>query len=221
MSMDMIKSCKKCNISLTNEIRSGKRLLCKPCRVKVVVDYQRNNAPARRNYINERARRIGKVRKYPCETCSSLCYKKYASAFCGDKCRFLHYVNKTDSCWIWSGNKNRRGYGASCINSARISAHRMSYELFIGPVPKDMYVCHTCDIPSCVNPAHLWIGTTQDNKIDQLKKDRGGVKLKERDVLEIRNLYSKGKGSQALAYLYNVTCGTISSIIKRRIWKHI
>jgi len=220
--MDLIKFCKKCDIALTPIIRSGKRLLCKPCRVKQVSIYNSNNKEKRRIRTNERMRTSGRVKQYPCGICSKPCYKKYALAFCSDKCRFFHYVEITATCWLWKGAINRDGYGKLCFKGNNTApAHRVSYELFKTDIPQDMHVCHTCDITSCVNPAHLWIGTTQDNKMDQLIKDRGGIKLKAKDVLEIRELHSKGKGSQSLANLYGVTCGTISSIIKRRVWNHI
>lgn len=218
----MDKICKHCNILLTLDNRSGKRLLCKPCRVKQVSLYNADHIEQRRMRVNCWARRIGKVKEYPCVTCSNPCYKKYSLAFCSDKCRLLFYVEKTATCWIWKGATNRRGYGKICFKGNKTAgAHRVSYELFTGEIPEDKYVCHSCDNPRCVNPDHLWVGSAQDNKMDQINKGRGSRKLTESDVIEIRNLSDKGLGSQRLAYLYRVTCGLISNIIKRRIWKHI
>lgn len=223
----MFKTCKVCDVIL-NENNVSKaaatiyRRICKPCRSKSVVKYQKNNSEKRRVYANKYARSTGRVIQYPCITCSTPCYKKYAKAFCSDKCRFMSYVNITDSCWIWTASKNRSGYGKTSFQgNLNDVAHRVSYKLFIGPIEEKMFVCHTCDNPSCVKPGHLWLGTTQDNKKDQLSKDRGGIKLKTSDVLEIRKLYANDIGSNTIAKLFNVTCGTISSIVKRRVWKHV
>ena len=223
----MFKACKICTIQL-NEDNAAKgprntfRRLCRPCRSKQVMDYQNKNRPARRNYVNNWARQIGKVKQYECLTCKALCYKKYALAFCSDECRFMHYVNKTSSCWLWVGPKNKGGYGKLCFRGNKTAtSHRVAYELFKGKIDEGFLVCHKCDNPPCVNPDHLFLGTIADNKEDQLQKDRGGVKLKAKDVIKIRKLYENDIGSALIARLFNVTCGTISSIAKRRIWKHI
>jgi hypothetical protein len=216
------KKCKVCEIVLSKEIRAGKRLMCRPCRSKQTMEWVANNRDRRNKTVNAWTRKIGRVKEYPCEICTKPCYKKYAKAFCSDKCRFFSHVEVTKSCWLWKGSTDKRGYGKTCFRgNEQMRAHRMSYELFKVPVPEGILVLHRCDIPSCVNPGHLFTGTTQDNKLDQLVKDRGGVKLKGTDVIDIRKLHSEGMGSQAIAYLYKVTCGTISSIIKRRIWKHV
>lgn len=217
------KRCKFCDLILTPEIRAAPRLSCKPCRSREVVEWVARNVDKRLAYANEYARRIGKVKQYPCETCSAPCYKKYAKAFCTDKCRFLSHVEIADNCWLWKSGKNRRGYGKTCFKGNNNStAHRMAYELFTGSIPEGLGVLHRCDTPSCVKPEHLFTGTVQDNKRDQLDKDRGGRKLRNADILEIRKLYDYGDiGSQAIANIYNVTCSTISLIGKRRTWRHI
>jgi hypothetical protein len=217
----MVTACKFCNIELTELNRSGKRKSCKPCRSKEVIEFQKKNSDWRKKYANEYARKTGKVKEYPCEVCNKLCYKKYAKAFCSDRCRFMSHVEITNQCWLWKSGKNRRGYGKSNKGSKMITAHRLSYELFIDEIPDGLFVCHTCDIPSCVRPAHLWLGTTQDNKFDQLEKDRGGKKLNTKNVIQIRKLSNEGMGSQKIAYLFNVSCSAITNIIKRRIWKHV
>nr|MBA3891683.1 HNH endonuclease [Gemmatimonadaceae bacterium] len=91
--------------------------------------------------------------------------------------RFLAKVRMGASCWIWIGAKNPAGYGQLRIKSAmggfRISlAHRLSYELYVGPIPTGLVVMHSCDTPSCVNPAHLSVGTQADNLRDAGTKGR-------------------------------------------------
>jgi len=87
--------------------------------------------------------------------------------------RLLSKVEVDDNgCWLWTGSKNKKGYGQVFYNSKLIKAHRFSYEVFKEPIPKGMHVCHSCDIPSCINPDHLWVGTAKDNMIDMGKKGR-------------------------------------------------
>ena len=88
--------------------------------------------------------------------------------------RFWDNVDRKfkNECWIYGIGNN---YGDILINGKKIKAHRFSYELHKGKIPKGMNVCHTCDIPACVNPNHLWIGTQKDNMQDKIKKGRYSV----------------------------------------------
>lgn len=223
----MFRKCKHCEIELTQENASKAygtiyRRICKKCRSKNVMKYQKNTIEHRRAYKNKHARDIGKVKQYPCLTCSTLCYKKYAKAFCSDQCRFMSFVNITETCWLWTGCTNYSGYGKMYFNENKTdSAHRVSYKLFNGPIDNNLCVCHACDNPICVKPEHLWLGTRQDNKSDQLMKDRGGLKLNSSKVLQIRKLLEDGIDFSALAKFFEVTCSTISNIARRKAWKHI
>jgi hypothetical protein len=75
-------------------------------------------------------------------------------------------------CHNWTGLKNKRGYGKIRFKNKHYRAHRLSYEVFMGAIADGLYVCHTCDNPSCVNPKHLFLGTDMDNKKDMVKKNR-------------------------------------------------
>lgn len=226
--IDKMKLCKHCKIILNSDNASKKnakywRNECKSCRSKKVIEFQKIHKEKINKRVNLWKRLTGRIKQYECENCGNLCIKQYARAFCSDKCRFLAYVQKSDNdCWNWLGSKNRGGYGLfSSVNDRHGTAHRVSYKLFKGEIPENMQVCHTCDNPACVKPAHLWLGTTQDNKKDQLNKGRGFIKLNAKDILEIRKLSENGIGSMTIARLFEVTCATISSIIKRRSWKHV
>lgn len=80
-------------------------------------------------------------------------------------------INTVDGCWIWQKSNNYR-YGQISINGKLVYAHRYSWELKNGPIPKGMYVCHHCDVTLCVNPDHLFIGTAKDNVQDAIRKGR-------------------------------------------------
>jgi hypothetical protein len=88
--------------------------------------------------------------------------------------RFISkYEPVTESgCWIWMAASTVDGYGIFTINRKLIYAHRFSYEFFVGPIPLKMFVCHQCDVPSCVNPSHLFLGTNGDNVRDSVRKGR-------------------------------------------------
>ena len=91
--------------------------------------------------------------------------------------RFLKKISPEPNtgCWLWTGSSDTRGYGHISTGKrtdAPLMAHRVSYALHCGPIPKGMNVCHTCDTPACVNPDHLWIGSHADNARDMVVKGR-------------------------------------------------
>lgn len=86
--------------------------------------------------------------------------------------RFWIKVKKTDSCWLWMAGKFHFGHGRFKIRNKNKQAHRVSWEMKNGPIPNGMLVCHKCDVPSCVNPDHLFLGTYKDNMQDSLLKGR-------------------------------------------------
>lgn len=87
--------------------------------------------------------------------------------------RFARFIRVSDDgCWLWTGNRMAKGYGLFAVEGINHRAHRVSYEMATGQHPGSLFVCHHCDNPSCVNPAHLFLGTAQDNTNDMLAKGR-------------------------------------------------
>ena len=132
-----------------------------------------------------------------------------------------------NGCWRYTGGLNGRGYGNIWDRGRTRSAHVVSYELHVGKVTEGMSVLHTCDNRCCVNPEHLFIGTTQDNIDDMMAKGRDGFKgirngrgiLLEEHVNLIRFYLRNTFLSQGdIARKFGVCRGTISAISTGRNW---
>lgn len=115
--------------------------------------------------------------------------------------RFWKRIRKTDTCWLFGGSLTSSGYGrlSEMTEHGERShrAHRVSWELHFGSIPEGLLVLHKCDVPQCVNPSHLFLGTHRDNAIDKTIKDRGGIDTPRDKVLAIRALRSEQKLSFA------------------------
>lgn len=152
--------------------------------------------------------------------------------------RFWAKVDKKgeNDCWDWTASLNNVGYGQFYLNGKMVSSHRVSY-IINHPLTIDLWehreicVCHKCDNPCCVNPAHLFLGSVGDNMNDKLAKGRGNQpkgenhgrsKLTEDNVREIRIKYAEGGVSQReLALKYAVSETIIGYITLRKRWTHI
>lgn len=141
-----------------------------------------------------------------------------------------------DVCWEWTGKKIKGGYGDFVVQlgdgrQKHIIAHRWAWSEEHGEIAIGMLVLHRCDNPPCVNPAHLFLGTQQDNMDDQAAKGRrpdqtGGLnkhaRLSEADVLEIRRLVNEaGLTRTEVASRFGIDRRHASDIATGLAWSHI
>lgn len=139
---------------------------------------------------------------------------------------FERFINRDQECWLWTGsgkgNNRTLNYGSFYFRGKDLIAHRASYVIYKGEIPDDMLVLHSCDIPRCVNPDHLWVGTYLDNERDKVAKGRHkGEKLNQEKVKELKSLMRSDYGDMNLARKYGVSYQTIWSIRTGRTWKDI
>lgn len=146
--------------------------------------------------------------------------------------------NPDNGCWEWIGalndNNRKAAYGSMTIGSRtdgsrkKVSAHRYSYMVFIGMIPDDLFVCHSCDNSICVNPKHLFLGTRQDNTDDRERKGRNYVPrgenhakaiLKEADVINIYRLLDNGIRNIEISRMYKIEKSAVSNIRTGKNWK--
>lgn len=137
--------------------------------------------------------------------------------------RFWKHVNKTETCWVWTGATYPWGYGSFGISTGKsVRAHRFAYELFFGKIPNGKHLLHSCDNPPCVNPAHLTVGTDADNRKDCCLKGRAAhSSLDAEQVKEIRKLRKEGYLLRELSDIFGVTLQNIHYIIRGKIWTHV
>lgn len=185
----------------------------------------------------------------PCEVCGKSFYKNYDyRKTCSRKCaadrlgsreeRFWSKVDKngptmphmSTCCWVWTSECVNKGYGRMKYGTVRQLAHRISWELKNGPIPKDLQVLHQCDKPPCVRPDHLFLGTQKENLQDMLKKGRankaigqrhGRSKITEADVRKAHYLVADGVPQMEVALKLGVHVNTIARVISGSRWAHI
>lgn len=139
------------------------------------------------------------------------------------KCRIendvdsAYHIDEDSGCWLWD-RCLVRGYGQLKANGKRIYAHRFMFEMLIGPVPAGKKVLHRCDVPRCVNPAHLFLGTQADNMADCARKGRQHSKI---TTLHVQCILRDCRPQKTIAKEYGLDQSQISRIKNRVDWRHV
>ena len=137
-------------------------------------------------------------------------------------------------CWEWQRAKNNSGYGTLTVAGRTRYAHRLAFELGVGPIPDGQDVMHRCDNPACINPEHLATGTRADNMRDCSQKGRakipsprmvgetnGSAKLTSADVRAIRNRVASGHTQALVAAAFGISQTQVSNIVRGRAWPEV
>lgn len=169
-----------------------------------------------------REQRVGCGQRY----CSLVCSRR---GRCSDGDRFDAKVERKgpSECWPWKGARFKFGHGNFSLKGKATAAHRFAWIRTNGEIPLGLYVCHHCDNPPCVNPAHLFLGTAKDNSQDREKKGRGirrigsrspRARVDEYKVVEIRR---SGLTQVEIAKRFGITQTTVSRIRRGVNWAHV
>jgi hypothetical protein len=205
----------------------GQRYTCNAVCVQCDIEVLSVRRRAKLVYVPRKAKGI-------CEHCGSEFEKtNNANRHCSTECRFWSKVDKRgdDECWPWTGARLPFGHGQFNVDGNRggksVAAHRVAFELNTGvPVRKlkrkkwgDLYVCHTCDNPSCVNPKHLYLGSHATNMHDMNSRGRHGragpeKRYSESDVAAVLELRAAGYSQDKIAWLTGIPQTTVSVMLR-------
>lgn len=156
--------------------------------------------------------------------------------------RFWPQVRASGDCWVWTGCKDRDGYGVIRHEGRQWRTNRLAWFLACGPIPDGLCVLHRCDTPACVRIEHLWLGTNAENIADRNRKGRtcGGAehsavmrrvaargervkraRLTASVVREMRERRRAGESLSRLSQAFGVTTSAVCHVVAHRSWKHV
>lgn len=139
------------------------------------------------------------------------------------------------ACWVWVGARVEKGYGQIRVGSGTVKAHRLMLAAKLGrPIGEGLFTCHTCDNPSCVNPAHLWEGTSAENAQDRNRKGRSGAHVHPERMArgetsgrakltddEIRTIRNTAGTLREIATPFGISRSQVSRIRRGEHWRHV
>jgi len=139
--------------------------------------------------------------------------------------------NTNNGCWLWVG-ATTKGYGRTRVDKRHGYAHRFSWEYHYGPIEDGLQICHKCDVPLCVRPDHLFLGSAADNVLDKIQKGRarhgvsigeqnGFAKLKNSDIARIANLRGQGKTIYEIAGAVGISKSHVWNIVSGKNWRNV
>lgn len=151
--------------------------------------------------------------------------------------RFWESVDRSGgdaACWLWTGRRYRDGYGEFVWSAdgkeRRGVAHRWLWQALNGPISRTLEVCHRCDVPACVRPDHLFVGTRADNERDKIAKGRRpstagesdpNARLSEGDVKRIREMRAGGASYVRIAGEYGLNYTHVRDICHGKCWANV
>ena len=149
--------------------------------------------------------------------------------------RFWSKVDSSnvEGCWFWKGSLFKKGYGRFSVggrtSNRRVAAHRFAWTSVYGPIASSVCVCHSCDMPACVNPGHLFLGSVLENNADRDAKRRqargsrsGRAVITEKDVLFILAKARQGVPYTEIAKMVGLKhAKSVYDIVARKSWKHV
>lgn len=136
-------------------------------------------------------------------------------------------------CWLWRYGAHPSGYGTIHFEGRLHKAHRLAYAAMIGPIPTGLVVCHRCDVPACFNPAHLFLGTQDDNITDMVTKGRrvqgalfcgdenSQAKLTEAEAIEVIAAARAGESYTSIGLRFGIARVTATRIAAGKSWRHL
>lgn len=136
----------------------------------------------------------------------------------------LHTDTTSGSCWLWRGAKDRKGYGKINIAGRYVQTHRASWMEFKGD-PGPYFVCHHCDIPACLNPEHLFLGSQMDNMADMTAKKRQskGTEMPQAKLTEdlVRLIRAGTKSCRLWGIELGISPMAVWNARHGKTWKHV